>query len=186
MYQLSRVNLGQAARDIYYRSTSTPIYNISVRTAGSKNGQSAYQLRYRVIGTNGHSLLSRDAIPNTYTRSGKNEDTKSKTVNSVLDASIRFYSSNNTIILPWTGWQEAGTFRRNVVEREFQGEKEVHRVISRYRNGALHRDRSYFLVRVNHRDIFLSRGAIATRVQSISSVFGEIAKSASPDMLVEP
>lgn len=74
MYQLSRVNLGQAVRDIYYRSTSTPIYNISVRTPEPKNGQSAYQLRYHVIGTNGHSLLSRHAIPNIYTRSGKKRE----------------------------------------------------------------------------------------------------------------
>lgn len=56
--------------------------------------------------------------------------------------------------------QEAGNRVANCSSRG-AARKEMHDVVSRYRNGALHRG-SIFLGRVNHR-VFLSREAIATR-----------------------
>lgn len=96
-----------------------------------------------------------------------------------IENAMFYPTPNNTIILPWTGSRDEAFASR-------AARKEMHNVISRYRNGALHREAgSIFLGRVNHR-IFLSRGAIATRVQSISSVFREMVESDSPDMPVQP
>lgn len=171
-------------------NTSTQRHPHSYRK-GQHKQQSTYQDHDRIaISVSvGHSSSKRRGTPCRGTRQTPGQ----KQGSGIESGPSTFSSTNNTIILPSIPAEaDTDAFRRN--RRGAAGrERPKRKFAASYRDIEMERYigiSSIFPSHVNQPDIFLSRRGIAgappRRVQSISSVFGEIAESDLPDMSVGP